>query len=135
MTVKPTDASIRGYSRWKSIPWMAVEKDVRRLQSRIAKAVLEKKYRKAKSLQWLLTRSYHAKLLAVRRVTTNRGKNTPGVDGVVWRTERQKMAAVGRLHRRGYAPLPLRRMYIPKKDGRKRPLSIPTAKGKCTLQQ
>ena len=126
MTVKQTDASIHVYSRWKSIPWKAVEKDVKRLQSRIAKAVWEKKYRKAKSLQWLLTHSYQAKLLAVRRVTSNRGKNTPGVDGVVWRTERQKMAAVARLRRRGYAPLPLRRIYIPKKNGRKRPLSIPT---------
>lgn len=126
MTVKPTDASIHVYSCWKSIPWKAVEEDVRRLQSRIAKAVSEKKYRKVKSLQWLLTHSYHGKLLAVKRVTTNRGKNTPGVDGVVWRTGRQKMAAVAGLRRRGYAPLPLRRIYIPKKNGRKRPLSIPT---------
>jgi RNA-directed DNA polymerase len=126
MTVKSTDASIRVYSRWNSIPWKAVEEDVKRLQLRIAKAVSEKKYRKAKSLQWLLTHSYHSKLLAVRRVTTNRGKNTPGVDGVLWSTGRQKMAAVADLRRRGYAPLPLRRIYIPKKNGRKRPLSIPT---------
>ena len=126
MTVKLTDASIRVYSHWKSIPWKAVEEGVRRLQSRIAKAVLEKKFRKAKSLQWLLTHSYHSKLLAVKRVTTNRGKNTPGVDGVVWRTSRQKILAVAGLRRRGYAPLPLRRIYIPKKNGRKRPLSIPT---------
>ena len=126
VTGKLTDASIHVYSRWKSIPWKAVEKDVKRLQSRIAKAVLEKKFRKAQALQWLLTHSHQAKLLAVRRVTTNRGKNTPGVDGVVWRTNRQKIEAVERLHRRGYAPLPLRRIYIPKKDGRKRPLSIPT---------
>jgi RNA-directed DNA polymerase len=126
MTVKLTDASIRVNSRWNSIPWKAVEKDVKGLQSRIAKAVAEKKYRKAKSLQWLLTHSYHGKLLAVRRVTTNRGKNTPGVDGVIWRTGRDKIAAIAGLRRRGYAPLPLRRIYIPKKNGRKRPLSIPT---------
>jgi len=126
MTVQSTDAPIRVYSRWKSIPWKVVENDVRRLQSRIAKAVLERKYRKVKSLQWLLTHSYHGKLLAVKRVTTNRGKNTPGVDGVVWRTGSMKMAAVTNLARRGYAPLPLRRIYIPKKNGRKRPLSIPT---------
>ena len=61
MTVKPTDASIHVYSCWKSIPWKAVEEDVRRLQSRIAKAVSEKKYRKVKSLQWLLTHSFYAK--------------------------------------------------------------------------
>ena len=87
---------------------------------------MEKKYRKAKSLQWLLTHSYHGKLLAVKRVTTNKGKNTPGVDGVVWQTAPEKMAAVTDLDRRGYAPQPLRRIYIPKKNGRKRPLSIPT---------
>ena len=126
MTVKSTDASPRVYSRWNSIPWKAVEKDVKRLQVRIAKAVSEKKYRRAKSLQWLLTHSYHGKLIAVRRVTTNRGKNTPGVDGVIWPTGRQKMAAVADLRRKGYAPLPLRRICIPKKNGRKRPLSIPT---------
>ena len=121
-----TDASIRAYCKWSSIPWKAVENGVQRLQSRIAKAVEEKKYRKAQSLQWLLVHSHHAKLLAVRRVTTNRGKNTPGVDGVVWTTALQKQEAVCQLHRRGYAPLPLRRIYIPKKNGRKRPLSIPT---------
>ncbi len=126
MTVKTTDASIRVHSRWKSIPWPTVEQNLKRLQMRIAKAVREKKTRRLKSLQWLLTHSYHAKLLAVRRVTTNRGKNTPGVDGVIWTTGRQKMEAVSRLRRRGYAPQPLRRIYIPKKDGRKRPLSIPT---------
>lgn len=123
---KLTDASISGYNSWKSIPWKAVEKDVRRLQTRIAKAVMEKKYRKATALQWLLTHSYHAKLLAVKRVTTNKGKHTPGVDGVVWRTNRCKIEAAAKLRRSGYTPLPLRRTYIPKKNGRKRPLSIPT---------
>ena len=125
-SAKLTDAPIRACRQWSTIPWDAVENSVQRLQVRIAKAVKAKKYRKAQSLQWLLIHSRHAKLLAVRRVTTNRGKNTPGVDGVVWKTARQKLEAVGKLRRRGYAPQPLRRIYIPKKDGRKRPLSIPT---------
>ena len=126
MTEQLADASIRAYSHWNQIPWETVEQSVRRLQTRIAKAVLGKNYRKVNALQWILTHSYHAKLLAIRRVTTNRGKNTPGVDGVVWKSARRKMTAVNSLRRKGYAPQPLRRVYIPKKNGKKRPLSIPT---------
>ena len=120
------DAPVGGYRSWKAIPWKTVQPDVRRLQVRIAKAVKEKKYRKAAALQWLLTHSYHAKLLAIKRVTSNRGKHTPGVDGIVWTKDSQKLTAVDLLRRKGYAPLPLRRTYIPKKNGTKRPLSIPT---------
>ena len=93
---------------------------------RIAKAVKEGKHGKVKSLQWILTHSYYAKLLAVRRVTTNKGKRTPGVDGIIWSTPRQKMEAANSLRRHGYRAQPLRRIYIPKKHGKKlRPLSIP----------
>src|SRR5262249_31484665 len=102
------------------------EAQVRRLQMRIAKAIREKRYGQARSLQWLLTHSYSAKLLAVKRVTENKGRRTPGVDGKVWRSDRQKMAAVQLLKRRGYRPQPLRRIYIIKKNGKLRPLSIPT---------
>jgi RNA-directed DNA polymerase len=111
---------------WSSINWKDAEKHVRRLQMRIAKAVMEKKWGKVKSLQNILTRSFYAKLLAVKRVTSNKGKNTPGVDGVLWKGVRAKWRAVFSLRRRGYRPLPLRRIYIPKKNGKKRPLSIPT---------
>ncbi|MCP4341379.1 MAG: group II intron reverse transcriptase/maturase [Desulfobulbaceae bacterium] len=126
-----TDAPANRYKRWKSIPWRTVTEDVRRLQMRIAKAVMDKKHRKASSLQWLLTHSYHAKLLAIKRVTSNRGKRTPGVDGVVWTSSRQKLQAVNELQRRGYTPLPMRRIYIPKKNGKKRPLSIPTMRDRA----
>jgi RNA-directed DNA polymerase len=108
------------------LDWKTVQLKVRRLQMRIAKAVKLKRYRLVQSLQWLLTHSYFAKLLAVRRVTSNQGKNTPGVDGVVWKTSRQKMNAVKLLYRRGYKASPLRRVYIPKKSGKLRPLGIPT---------
>jgi len=93
---------------------------------RIAKAVQLGKYRRASALQWLLTHSRAAKLVAVWRVTTNRGAHTPGVDNVVWRTNRQKLQAADNLKRHGYRPKPLRRIYIPKKNGKLRPLSIPT---------
>jgi RNA-directed DNA polymerase len=99
---------------------------VRRLQVRIAKAVREDRWNKVKRLQYLLTNSRAAKLLAVKRVTSNRGKNTPGVDGVLWQSTRAKQQAVLSLRHRGYKPQPLRRIYIPKKNGKLRPLSIPT---------
>jgi RNA-directed DNA polymerase len=116
---------------WESVDWKKVERKVKELQIRIAKAVREKRYRLAKSLQWLLTHSFYAKLLAVRRVITNKGKRTPGVDGVVWKTSKQKMRAVNLLNKRGYRPAPLRRVYIKKKSGRLRPLGIPTMKDRA----
>jgi len=114
---------------WNVIHWHDIEKHVRRLQLRIAKAFREKKYGKAKALQWLLTHSHHAKLLAVKRVVSNPGAKTPGVDKVIWTTPTQKVQAALTLRRRGYQPLPLRRIYIPKKQkGKRRPLSIPAMK-------
>ena len=101
-------------------------KDVRKLQLRIAKAHREGKTGKVKTLQRILTRSLAARVLAVWRVTTNKGKRTPGVDRVVWKTPEQRTEAVNVLERRGYRSLPLRRIFIPKKNGKLRPLSIPT---------
>lgn len=131
MTVK-ADASLAWIS-WSAIDWQIVETQVKQLQMRIAKATRENKHRLVKSLQWLLTHSYYAKLLAVKRVTQNRGCKTPGVDGVVWRTQNQKMRAVELLKRRGYKTQPLRRVYIPKKNGKLRPLGIPPML--CRAQQ
>lgn len=111
---------------WNAIDWMKVEKQVRRLQMRIAKAVREGRHGKAKALQWILSHSLSAKLAAVKRVTQNKGSKTAGVDNVVWTTPKQKMQAAKAINRRGYQPLPLRRIYIPKKNGKQRPLSIPT---------
>lgn len=110
---------------WDQIDWDRARREVRRLQIRIAKAVKEGRWNKVKTLQYLLTRSFHAKLLAVKRVTSNQGKKTPGVDGVLWQGARAKWRAACSLRRRGYRPQPLRRIYIPKKNGKKRPLSIP----------
>ena len=127
MTVEQsTDASFDQPTDWRSINWTAIEKLVRRLQVRIAKAVQASKHRRVNALQWLLTHSRAAKLLAIRRVTTNRGAKTPGVDNVIWRTDKQKLHAADNLRRRGYKPSPLRRQYIPKKNNKLRPLSIPT---------
>jgi RNA-directed DNA polymerase len=94
---------------------------VRRLQARIVKAVEQGKWRWVKNLQRLLNHSVSGRLLAVRRVVENRGKKTPGVDGKVWSTPEQKMNAVRRLQQKSYQALPLRRIPIPKKNGKKRP--------------
>ena len=118
-------APSRPWTQWKAINWKYVEKWVRKLQVRIAKAVELGRHGKVKSLQWILTHSFYARLLAVKRVVTNKGKKTPGVDGVIWRTNKQKMQAVYALRRKGYKPLPLRRIYIEKKNGKLRPLGIP----------
>ena len=93
---------------------------------RIAKAVQEKRYGKTRALQWMLTHSYSAKVLAVKRVTGNSGAKTPGIDGVIWKTAKQKIQAVSELRHSGIKTQPLRRIYIPKKNGQKRPLGIPT---------
>ena len=118
-------------SDWQALEWPKIERGVRRLQLRIAKAIRAEKHGKAKALSWLLTHSQSAKLLAVKRVTGNKGAKTPGVDNKLWRTDRQKYAAVQDLKRRGYRPLPLRRHYIPKKNGKLRPLSIPTLRDRA----
>lgn len=110
---------------WKHIIWHKVENHVRRLQMRIAKAIKLGRQNKAKALQWILTHSFYAKCLAVKRVTQSSGKNTPGVDKVIWRTPNQRMKAALSLKRRGYKSLPLRRIHIPKKNGKLRPLGIP----------
>jgi RNA-directed DNA polymerase len=104
---------------------------VKRLQMRIVKAQKQEKHNRVRALQWILTHSHSAKVLAVNRVTTNKGKNTPGVDGVTWRTEKQKREAVGELKRKGYQAQPLRRIFIPKKNGKKRPLGIPTMRDRA----
>ncbi|MCZ4721562.1 group II intron reverse transcriptase/maturase [Legionella pneumophila] len=130
MTVKMatslTGAPSAYQPNWEAIDWQKAMAEVRRLQMRIAKAHREGRYGKVRALQWLLTHSFSAKTLAVRRVIQNRGAKTPGVDNIRWKTSAQRMQAVLTLNRRGYKTKPLKRIYIPKKQkGRYRPLSIP----------
>lgn len=124
-------ASFHDAFEWHAIPWYRTERDVRRLQARIVKATQEKRWGKVKSLQRLLTHSFSGKALAVRRVTENQGKKTPGVDRVIWDTPEKKAQAIHDLKPRGYRPQPLRRVYIPKSNGGRRPLSIPTMKDRA----
>ena len=113
-------------ANWESIDWNKAKDYVKKLQMRIVKAVKDGRHNKVKSLQHLLTNSFYAKALAVKKVTENEGKKTSGVDGELWTSPKLKFEAISRLKRRGYNPLPLRRVYILKKNGKKRPLGIPT---------
>jgi RNA-directed DNA polymerase len=111
---------------WHSIDWKKVWRTVRRLQARIVKAVAEGRWNKVKALVYLLTRSFSGRALAILRVVSNSGAKTPGVDGILWNTPEAKSAAFGTLRRHGYQPQPLRRVYIPKSNGKLRGLGIPT---------
>ncbi len=121
-------ASFDGMKNWHDLDWARVQQTVRKTQLKIAQATGEGNWRRVKRLQRLLTHSFYGRCLAVRRVTENRGRKTPGVDGETWGTPQAKLQAVGRLSKkRGYRPKPLRRVWIPKAGKpEKRPLGIPT---------
>ena len=125
ININMTGAASNDTVDWHSINWRRAHRAVRRLQIRIAKATRERRQGKVNALQWLLTHSFYGKTIAVKRVTENQGKRTPGVDGKTWSTPALKAKAVRSIKRRGYQPRPLKRVYIPKANGKKRPLGIP----------
>jgi len=122
----PTQAS-----EWHQINWQQCYRNVARLQARIVKATQSKQNGKVQALQWVLTHSFSAKAIAVRRVTENRGRKTPGIDGQTWSKPSEKYQAIGMLKRRGYHPEPVRRIYIPKANGKRRPIGIPNIKDRA----
>ena len=131
-TAQAVGAVSREAAEWYAINWQAINRNVRRLQVRIVQATKESRWGRVRALQRLLTHSYSGKVLAVRRVTENNGKKTPGVDQEIWDTPEKKTQAVHALKRRGYQSQPLRRVYIPKSDGKTmRPLGIPTMKDRA----
>ncbi len=131
VTARRAGAASHGAAGWHQIDWRRAHQNVRRLQARIVKATQAGRWGRVKALQRLLAHSFSGKALAVRRVTENRGKRTPGVDRETWDTPARKATAVRQLRRRGYRPRPLRRIHIPKKHGKKRPLGIPTMRDRA----
>jgi RNA-directed DNA polymerase len=130
---KSVNAALRSAGNWNTIQWDHHRMIVKKLQLRIAQATQLRKFRKVKTLQWILTHSFSAKLIAVRKVMQNKGSKTPGVDGIIIKTPEEKLALVKNMTRRGYQPSPLRRIYIPKGGNTKklRPISMPTIADKC----
>lgn len=112
--------------------WRKARCIVDNLQRRIAKSIENKDFKKAKQLAKLLTRSTAAKLIAVKTVTSNKGRNTSGVDKELWDTPEKKIKAITSLKPEGYKASPLKRVMIPKKKkGEFRPLGIPTMKDRA----
>ena len=129
-TTRSDVASARAID-WHTIRWAGTLRAVRRLQTRIAKAAKDEDWRRLRRLQKLLAHSTAAKAVAVRRVTENQGRKTPGVDGVTWSTPSAKGNAISSLDSRQYRAKPLRRIHIPKSDGGRRPLGIPTMRDRA----
>lgn len=113
-------------TKWETFDWKKAEEVVNRLQTRIAKATIDNNINLAKKLGYLLVNNYYAKALAVRKVVTNTGHRTAGVDNILWESPEKKMKAIYELNQTPYYPSALKRTYIEKSNGKKRPLGIPT---------
>ena len=119
---------------WDAIDWRTHEGNVRRLRRRIFKATREQDWARVRSLQRMLLRSWSNTLVSVRQVTQrNAGRGTPGVDGQVALTSTARAEMAVQVHRTisTWDPIPVRRVYVPKANGKRRPLGIPAQMDRC----
>lgn len=130
MNGKPCAASDTKGS-WYNIDFKSAERSVKKLQKRIYVAYSRNDIDKMMYLQNRMIHSFYAKALAVKIVTSNRGKNTVGVDNILWKTPEEKYNAIFTLSRRGYKPKALKTVCIPKSDGTMRKIGIPTMKDRA----
>ncbi len=120
-----------GFSSWDRINVKKAYKVVKKLQKRIGVAFIKRRKDVVTYLQNQLIHSFYAKYISVKIVSSNKGRNTPGIDGVIWNTSNLKFDAIDSLNIRDYKPKPLKKIYVPKGIYDKRPLSIPTMKDRA----
>lgn len=120
-------------TNWNAVNWKQVNQEVKRLRQRIYRAAKEGDLKKVRSLQKLMLRSNSNHLHAVRRISqVNAGKNTPGIDKLTVKTPKTRGQLVDSLKDKGvWKAKPARRVYIPKSNGKMRPLGIPVIRDRA----
>ena len=128
-----TKTKVITHINWGVVDNEIIAHSVKRLQNRIVKAKLTGRNRMVKKLQSLLVKSLDARILAIKRVSENKGKNTAGVDGKLLNTNLKKSKYIEELkiNLDTYRAMPLKRIEISKKNGKTRPLGIPTMFDRC----